>query len=102
MGQAIKKIIPLLLTLQLIFYVSNYLPFPVNTSSIISTLDDAIKLSVLKEQILEQFEENETINNLKTAADDMGMIVLIGVPLVIFLLILAVFIIYCCKKSEKW
>ena len=101
MGQAIKKIIPLLLTLQLIFYISNYLSFPVNTASIISTLDDAIKLSILKEQILEQFEENETIASLKTVADDMGMIVLIGVPLVIFLLVLAVFTIYCCNKSTK-
>jgi hypothetical protein len=75
--------------------------FPINLTSIIAVLDDAIKLAALKTYTLEAFEENETVESIKTLADDNGMVVLVGVPLVVLLAIIAISIPICCKKYAK-
>ena len=72
-----------------------------STNSVIIALDDATKLSALKRWALDNFEENETINSVKALADDTGMIVLIGVPLIVSLALASFIMIYCCKNNVK-
>jgi flagellar biosynthesis protein FliR len=71
-------------------------------------LDDAIKLGAAKRWVegyledSEKFERfNEKLESIKALADQTGMIVLIGVPLITLLLLLAVVISCCCTKVPK-
>jgi hypothetical protein len=100
-GQLIKKIVPLFLTMQIIFYVVLELPFPLNTTTVLKALDDAIKLLALKELIFSKLEDNESLESIKELADESGMVVLIGVPLIVVLTIVSIIITCCCKKNVK-
>jgi hypothetical protein len=101
-GQLIKKIIPLFLTMQLIFYSVLKLDFfPVNALTLVTMLDEAIKLEALKAYVFDYLEENQTIETIKETANETGMIVLIGIPFIITLTGIAILISYCCKKQPK-
>jgi hypothetical protein len=70
-------------------------------ATIITTIDEATKMQALKTYTLDYFEENETVESLKTIADDNGMIVMIGLPTTVFSAILGFLITCCCKKYAK-
>jgi hypothetical protein len=57
-GKIIKKIVPLFLTLQLLFHTLVKLDFPVNTQTIFDALDDAIKLGALKRLVFKKIESD--------------------------------------------
>jgi CHASE3 domain sensor protein len=65
-------------------------------------LDKAIKLEALKGFVFDYIEENETIESIKETANETGMIVLIGVPLIIILTVVAIVLTCCCAKRPKF
>jgi CHASE3 domain sensor protein len=65
-------------------------------------LDKAIKLEALKGFVFDYIEENETIESIKETANEIGMIVLIGVPLIIILTVVAIVLTCFCAKRPKF
>jgi hypothetical protein len=55
-GQIIKKIIPLFLTVQLMYIVLTVYNSPANTVVVFSELDDALQLGMLKRLIFDHLE----------------------------------------------
>ena len=55
-GQVIKKVIPLYLTLQLMFFVLVEYLTPINVNTIYEALEDTLKLGMIKRLIFSKFE----------------------------------------------
>jgi hypothetical protein len=68
-GQVIKKVIPLYLTLQLMFFVLVEYLTPINVNTIYEALEDTLKLGMIKRLILSKFEESPTVKYLSESFD---------------------------------
>jgi hypothetical protein len=99
-GQVIKKLVSLLLILQIMFATLLRFNSPINTSSVFKELDDAVQLGMLKRLIFDQLKDYDYMQKVEDIANQSGMIIFIGLPVVALILIFAL-VLLCCKSVPK-
>jgi hypothetical protein len=74
---------------------------PINTLSVFDALVDALELGMLKRLIFEQFEEDENIKSIQDFSERSGTIVFVGIPVMVLFSLIAILLIFGCKKFPK-